>query len=117
MNIIEWIKTLFQIVREYKQLKYDLEAARKRAEFAVQIIQERTDLHVDMAFTKQSHTNVILVGRYRGRDYVEVHTIDEKTFEELIPMLKDMEQSSRLRRFDAPFHMKSIVENELGKKL
>ena len=119
LNPINKIKILLRIIREYDS---DIDRINKKAQQAEntalkarRIIQERTDLNADMSFHRHSYSHVILMGRYKNRDYVEIFSVTPETLNELIPMLREMQKHARLRRADGPIGMKQIIDRELLK--
>jgi len=95
--MFHFVKTLIRIVREYdaaiKALYARIDAAHNR-------IGEHTIVHADVHF--QRSDQIIVVGRYRNRDYVRVFDLDSGSFCETIEMLKQMEPRARIGHFDMP---------------
>ena len=117
MRIFKNIRRLIRVARDYdedqSQLKLMYSDAIGRSDEAMKLMRERTTLGMDVGFNKHNDTHVILVGRYRNRDYVEVMTIDNDCFDELIPILKQMQKSSKISRIDVPFTLKEVIDREI----
>lgn len=62
-------------------------------------INERTTVHTDIGW-KGDQTQVIVVGRYRGKDYVRAFNVRPDSFHDLIDMLKEQERYAKVGRFD-----------------
>lgn len=92
--------------------KQDAEYAKMVAGRAKKTIQERTDLNTDIAFTKHSHTHVIVMGRYKNRDYVEVFSIRSDNLNDVVPILRDMQEHAKLRHADGPISLKEVLNRE-----
>ena len=98
--MIKWFKTLFKIVREWGAIsssfaksildntndiqvlngniednETQLYKALRTIEQAVQFIKDKTEVHVDTAVKPGSHSTVIIMGSYNGRDLVELYNI------------------------------------------
>lgn len=92
--MIRWFKKLFQIVRFYdidlneNIRKYEL--LKREHDELVSIIKERTSIGVDVGYKGGSY--VILMGHYRGRDYIQSHRVNSDDFIGLIQQLKQMEK-------------------------
>jgi len=128
--MIKWFKTLFRIVRDYDAVQNDtnnafVKAFRQidgaitdssmavdRAIAAEQVIRERTDVSVDAHYRSPAPSTVIVAGRYRNQDYVQVYGFDHDDFEYLVRHLKDMERHAAIRRIDGPPMIRDIMEHE-----
>ena len=108
--IIKKIKKFFRAVMSYEA---DMATLRARVEKAENVIRERTDIHMDIHY--KSDNQIIVAGKYSGRDYVQIYNISEDDFSHLIPILKDMELYGHMRRVDAPPGFKAVVDHELFK--
>ena len=117
-NLINWFKKLKHIVDTYDQ---DMEYAHARISHAkdvanesVQIIKERTTINADISPSARDPSQIITIGRYKGRDYVQVFSIHGDDFEGLIHRLRDMERYGTVRRIDAPYGFEMVLDQELG---
>lgn len=61
-------------------------------------IGEHCEVHADVHMKSESH--VVVIGRYKNRDYVRIFGVDAKSLIELIEILKIMEKGSKVGRFD-----------------
>lgn len=61
-----------------------------------------TMIHTDI-HTKQP-TQVIVVGYYRGKDYVRCFDVPAESLDELVAILKELEPRARVGRMDMPGH-------------
>lgn len=87
-KIIRRLKRLYRIANTYDN---DLQQIRH-------LVGEHTTVHADVHF--KSPSQIIAVGRFKNHDYVRIYEISHDDFEQLIRVLKDMEQSARIGRFD-----------------
>ena len=126
MNLWTWISTLFRMVATKKADDAFMKAEIKRLEEEIkrntsslgydlkqleQIIKDRTDLAVDVS--PYGHDScVILVGRYRNRDYVEIQRLDDQEFHFLIEQLRAQARYGRVRRVDGPPVLRQVLERE-----
>lgn len=116
MEIIEWFKKLFVLVSEY-----DYERARMRREMdillqrilaAENVIIERTRFHADVHL-KGEDSAIIVVGRYRDRDYVKVFNVDIDKFSDLVDHLKELERYAKRGKLDVPPLVDAVIKREL----
>lgn len=129
-RFFSWLKELFYVVsefrkfhdysiKEYMEIKKNALAiqmmadrAYNRAESAESVIRERTDLHADLHY--KSDSQIIAMGRFRGRDYVQIYNLDPDDFERMIHQFRDMEQYGHMARVDAPPPMCAVFEHEFA---
>jgi hypothetical protein len=92
-KLIRRLKAIWNIQENLKQYYAHLN-------FLEQKINERTTIHADIHM-KYPH-QIIMVGRYRKRDYVRVFDVEESHFHSLVEMLRQNEKGSKRGRFDMP---------------
>jgi len=63
------------------------------------MIGERTTVHADINY-KGSGSQIIVVGRYNGKDYVRSFNVREESLHSLIEMLRNEEKYAKVGRFD-----------------
>ena len=128
MNIIKWFKTVNRIIQDRvaDQERFRREIARLEEEskrrdsglgFDIKnlegLIKDRTDMAVDVApYGKESC--VILVGRFKGSDYVQVIPMPESDFIYVVEHLRALSKHANLRRVDGPPALKYVVRNDMG---
>ncbi len=66
-------------------------------------IGERTMTHADIHFKTSSQ--VIVIGRYRGKDFVKAYPIENDSLNDIINIMKRMESNSHVGRIDMPSTM------------
>ncbi len=114
MKIIQWFQTLFRIVRTYDVQSIE-DTARvtrlsKRIMDTEQVIRERTDLHVDVHNRGKSYA--ILIGEYRGRDYIKAFHVPHNSIPELIGQMRNLERYATTRRIDCHPFLDVAFEHE-----
>ena len=113
-NTVNWFKKLIYIVNNYdKNLSMAMRQVRKNeleVTEAVNLIKERTSLSADVHMKMNAPTQVILIGRYNGHDYVNIFSLTEDDMKPLIHQLKDMEDYAHMSRIDAPIEYRNIVK-------
>jgi hypothetical protein len=116
--MIRWFRKLREIVRNYdtdrNAIHLKICQTEKRAIEAENVIRSRTDIHADIHY--KSDNQIIVVGRYRNRDYVQVFHVAPDDFCAMIEKFRDMERYGYMARVDAPPQMKVVFENELGRR-
>lgn len=73
------------------------------------MITERTTVHADVHY-KSGLDSIIVVGRYRGHDYVRCFQVETKDFHEFIEIFKRIEPRSRVGRIDVFPSFSGVVE-------
>lgn len=116
--MISWIKNLFRIVREYdgnfNRVVQFVEATRKEVDNATHYIKKATKIHVDIAATPAKlETTVILCGRYRGKDHVQVFSLRPGDMPNLIDQLKHMQRAGEVVTIDAMHGLDATIKREL----
>lgn len=66
-------------------------------------LNEHTVVHADIHW-KQPH-QIIVIGRYKNRDYVRVFDLDEQDWMALVEKLHWVEKNARVGRMDTPHAM------------
>ncbi len=114
---ILWFKKLFLIVKDYDSdmiKAYDMiRACELKVSDGVNIIKERTDIHADIHLGNRNESQVIMVGRYNGRDYIQTFNLNDDDFGEIISRLRGMEKYGVVRRVDAVPGLKACIEQDL----
>lgn len=77
------------------------------------LIKERTEYHLDIHQYKD--TQVIVIGRYKKRDFVKTYSLPAKSIYEIIAHCKNLENSSNKGRFDTMPEFAGVIKNELDK--
>lgn len=107
---MKWFKKLFRIVRNH-----DLEVKRleRKIDKLEKLLRDRTSLSVDISPMSRGVTHVVVCGRYKNRDYVEVFSITEKDLIDLIPTLKQLQKKASLNFVDAPMEFKAVLKRQI----
>ena len=73
---------------------------------------EQLRRHVSVSTDIDAHGNsfCLVVGQYKGRDYVRVFPMPQRDLESLIPMLRSAEKHAHRGRIDVPRGMEVFVE-------
>jgi len=107
--MFKWFKKLRTIVVNYDRDRERLYSQIKRAE---KLIIDRTEIHADIHFKNKSKNTAIMIGRYRGRDYVQTFDMDQHDFESIIGWLRNLKQQGYVRYIDAPPVMDIVIDKE-----
>ena len=109
MGAINWIKKLINIVKFYDM---DRRSLHLRIDELERILKERTDIAVDIRHRGMNH--VIVVGRYKNRDFVQTYTLAEFDLGAMIDILKSMERYGSVKCVYAPPAVRSVfAANEI----
>lgn len=114
MSLFSWFRTLRRIVREYdreqQSVARTVATLTKETQSAVKLIRERTEVHADIGF---QGSTIIVCGRYKNRDYVNVFSLPEKSFALIVEALKLEARHGRACVIDAPVGLKTVINREL----
>ena len=113
--MIEFFKKLFRIVKNYDshQMFVEAEITHLNSEMkrATDFIRERTEIHADIHM--KSPAQVVMIGRYHGKDFVNIYDVGQGEFESLLEHLKQIDRYARPSRFDSPWPMvNAVIERE-----
>jgi len=119
--MIKWFKKLFHIVKHFDDyvesinaLSDEMVIAKREVAEGVTLIRDRTELHMDVrSYSRDAAPHqIILIGRYMNRDYVQTFNVPAENFRGLIEQCRDMEKYSHMGCVDAAPEMKTIVQRE-----
>lgn len=121
-NIISWLRKLNEIVASHSKLMHvigsyqaDIRVLNNRMKAATDLIKDRTNISSDFHFHGHNRNQIIVTGRYRNRDYVQVFTIADNELKTLIDTLREMQRYGVVDKIDAAYDMKYVIENDLSK--
>lgn len=111
--MIKWLRKLFHIVRYYDEHQNAIDRqinllSREQKEL-VSVIKERTTINVDVGYRGRS--DVILIGHYKGRDFVQGYRIRHEDFSSLVNQLKEMQKYGVINRIDEMHSFQSIKDD------
>lgn len=100
------MKTLKQIIERLKQI-WDMPSKHERQyrdlyNYISEVhrkLNENTTVHADIGW-KDTGTQIIVIGRYRNKDYVRAFTINQESLSGLIDLLNEQEKYAKRGRFD-----------------
>jgi len=105
---------MFQFFKKLKYIvtNYDRELLRvtRKVEQLEKVIADRTNIGVDVGFRDAHH--VIVVGKYKGKDYIQTFDLREPELNMLVDKLRDMSKYGNVKRVDAPPIFKAVFERE-----
>jgi hypothetical protein len=108
VNLNNYISGIYKQIAEVKRKS---EVAILTAEKAEKLMRDRTDVSADIHWTSRNRqlNTIIIVGRYKGRDFVECYNVDN--IEHLVRQLRDMQETHRRHIVDAPPEFKAWIDN------
>lgn len=94
---------------------YDADHQRfsRRIREATKLIKARTEIHTDISYTRGGPNTIIICGRYRKRDYIEMFSIYDQHMDHLIRMLREMQRYGEVRHVDAPIEISAVIKREM----
>jgi hypothetical protein len=129
-SIRNFIKTLCRMVKSYESDKARMEKAiadyhdAKVALSAIKAEYERvhavlfdgTTIHADVHCKSDGDRNqVIVIGRYRNADYINVFDLPDNDMRHLIDTLREQSRDGRIGRIDAMPGMKQMIIHDMEK--
>lgn len=85
-----------QLIDTIKQLKENIE------------FKYSTDVDID---THPNMSKIITIGRYKGQDYVQVHTVQPDDFNHLVHIVRNMTKAGVVNRIDAPIQLRQPFQD------
>ena len=112
--------TLLYIAKNYNTLVNRVDDLTKRqirvesyVNEAVDVIRERTGWHADVsAYDRVSPNQIIVIGNYRGRDYIEIFNIPADGFRGVVEHCKDVSRFAHRGTIDAMPEIKAVIDKE-----
>ena len=104
-------KDLELAVRRFDDRGKDLDRAVRRVADLEKVVGDRTTIGVDFGF--KDPNMVVLVGRYRNQDYVEVYPLEAPDFAAFMDHLNAIKRYGRIRRLDGPPAFRAVMERGL----
>ena len=98
-KMINWIQNLKEIVASHSKLDHivksyqtDIRVLNNRMKEATDLIKDRTDISADVHLHGHNRNQIIVTGRYRSHDYVQVFTVADNELKTLIDTLREMQR-------------------------
>lgn len=118
MKLIDWINELRYIVANYSTnravVNRQLLATAQQINAVERIMRERTEVSVDAPVYRGQPATVVMVGRYKGNDFVEIYQILPEDFSSLVDHLRHASKYAKVNRVDAPFQLREYIKKDLG---
>jgi len=83
----------------------------RRVDELERLVRARTDVAVDAHYHDTSY--IVVMGRYKNRDYVQTFHVPGGDFEALVERLKEMTKFGIVRKVDCPPLMRAVFEREV----
>lgn len=107
-KLLAWFKKLKQIVANYDADKANHVRWISEVEG---LIRERTKTGIDVHFKSGSH--VIVLGRYKGVDFVNSYVLRDHEFHEIVDHVKHLERTSQTKFIDTIPEFEAVFKKEL----
>lgn len=107
-KLILWFCNLRRIVRRYDR---EVQHLHERISQLETLIRERTDIAVSAGFRQDSY--IVVMGRYRGADYVETFRIADPALDYIVEILKSICKTADAKIVDAPPSFREVIKNQL----
>ena len=87
-KLIKFIKTLFYIVKDYKEFKLEIKKQKDEFDALRALIVERTTYHVDVNYRGDS--TIICIGKYNGKDFIQTYSVHNQDFIDIVCLLQKL---------------------------
>jgi len=93
INRLKYIWNIADTIKEYNKIvAREINNLEKK-------INERTTVHADINY-KGDGSQIIVIGRYRNKDYVRAFTVRQENLSSIVDMLRTEEKYAKVGRFD-----------------
>jgi len=104
----DWIKKTLGITA----LRNEVSCLKQRVAKAEKIVAQHTVAHVD--YHPRGQNSIIVVGQFRGKDYVDIQNIDNVELAHVVRLLKDFrDRGVKAGRIDAPPTVSAVIKHEV----
>ena len=114
---IGWVRRLFNTVKTYHAnmqiIAAHVDEAKREVKEVLRYVKRATKVHVDVSATQKGFTQVVIIGQYRGRDYVNTFSLRPGCIEDLIERLTQMSRYAGIGRIDAPMSVDATIKHSL----
>ncbi len=121
-KIATWFICLHRLVKMYVKIAAIVEThnesllvLNRRIANAERMIKHRTEISADVHARINHLNHIVLVGRYRNNDYVEIFSIRNDSMDSLVQQLAHMQKYAQVHRIDAPCNYSQVIKRELLK--
>lgn len=97
-KILERFSDIWRLPEQYKKILDTNKLIERHIQSISEQVNELTVVHGDVHLTGESQ--IIVVGKVRGHDYVRMFTVRESNLVNLIELLKREEMGAKVGRFD-----------------
>ena len=117
---IGWVRRLFNTVKTYHAnmqiITAHVDEVEREVNEVLRYVKRATKVHVDVSATQKGFTQVVIIGQYRGRDYVNTFNLRLSCIDELIDRLTQMSRYAGIGRIDAPHNIDATIKHSLKKR-
>lgn len=123
--MITWFKTLRRIINNYdtdrekttEHVNSLCHANLRRILHAENTIIKNTSIHVDVHH-KNEPNQIIVIGKYHGKDYINTFSIDTQDVPHLISVLRDVERHylGRVKHVDTMPQLSAVIKKEVSRE-
>ncbi len=116
-KVVKWFRKLLRIVNQYDidkdKIYSKIDHSLLVANNAEKVIRERTDINLGVSINSKEPSQIIIIGRYKGTDYIEAFSLLDENVSGMIDRLREMQRYAVVRRIDAPLEMKGVIKHGL----
>lgn len=117
--MITWVKKLLWVVRNFEAVQTTAgkalaaaQQAKNDAADVAKLVHDRTTVHMDLSPGGRDPNVVILVGSYRGHDFVQVYSFQAQDFESLVEQVRAGARQGIIGRVDAPPSLRAVLKRD-----
>ena len=110
MKFIQRMKNLWRIAATYDSTVGSL---RMSLDHTRDIMKQRTTVHADLSPHMKSPHQIITIGRYKNKDYIQVYSVTGESFSYMVGMLRDMRRHGEVGIIDAPHGSECFIREDI----
>lgn len=114
---IGWFRRLFSVVRSYhhdvQSIARHVDDQREIVNSVERYVKRATKVHVDVSARADSPSTVIVIGTYRGKDYVRVFPQQHESVDDIVNYLQGMSRHAKVGRLDIAPNIDATMRREL----
>lgn len=115
-KFIQRIRNIIRIADTYDKSLHDIAVNYMRIsnnqDYLDNLVKELTRVDFDVS-PRISGTNLcIMSGRYRNTDYVQIFSMHDQEFVDVLKWILELKKRGQIDRVDSPIHMRAVFDRE-----
>jgi len=110
---MKYLKTKIRKWLGLDTIEYDIDQMKKNIDDAVDVIRDRTTVNIDHYPHGCDPNRVVIIGRHKNTDYVQIFDLNTRDFGEIVEILKSLTKYSKMGIIDSTPTCKQIFERKI----